>query len=386
MKKLVLCFLVISILCLNNVLALGIIPGLVKANFYPDFQTSLEYKVSDSASDDLEILVEGDLKDYITVDKSILKKGENSFNVNIHLPKTKEAIDPPGPQYTYIRVREKVDEELLNGAIGTAISIRGLILIQVPYPGKYIESTLYAKNANIGEPIQFELTVNSRGEEDLVMKPRIEIYSENDELIEVLNFSERPLKSQEKVELKKVLDTSNYLSGDYYAVSKIDYDTGISESRADFKVGDLVVNIGNYSDRIPIGGVQKFNLSISSGWNDKIDGAFAEVLFYDDSGEIIGDLRTAPTDISPWEERVIEGYFDTSNFKEGFYDANATILYYGRDRGESTSEILKVEFYKKSFNYLVWIVAPSGVLLVLGLIIYYLLRRNGGRNGRKSKK
>jgi hypothetical protein len=48
--------------------------------------------------------------------------------------------------------------------------------------------------------------------------PRIEIYSEQDELIETLDFKEREIKSQEQVTLEKVLDTADYGAGKYHAV------------------------------------------------------------------------------------------------------------------------------------------------------------------------
>ena len=78
----------------------------------------------------------------------------------------------------------------------------------------------------------------------------------------------------------------------------------------------------------------------------------------------------------PWEEKIITGFFDTRNFTKGFYDANITLIYYGKDKGRSTSEIVKVEFVEMIKPVLiVWIIVGIVILLIaVFLTKKYLLK------------
>ena len=364
MKKRALFLILITLFLISNISALRISPAKVEGNFEPGFETEIEYDVSSNLERELELFVSGELADYITLDKEkIFQKG--SFIASIKLP---NELDPPGPRKSYVSARELVDEELAGG-FGTAVVIQSVLIIHVPYPGKYLETGLKTHNVNLGEPVTFELEVISRGKEDVTMKPRIEIYSEYDELIEILYFKERIIESQEKIELKKVLNTTNYFSGDYYAVSKIDYDTRTAESRADFKIGELSIEIINHTRQIKIGELRKFEIEIVSGWNDKIDGAYGEVMILNGS-EKLSEFRTSPTDLNPWESKIITGYLDATDIPLGIYDADITVIYYGRDRGESTNKVVRIEFVKEEkTNYLV----IGGVIVITLLAILILI-------------
>jgi hypothetical protein len=369
MKKRVLFLFFLTLFLISNISALRISPARVDGNFNPGMEIELEYTVSSNLNRDLEVYVKGDLAEYVELSKNKLFK-EGTFTVKFELPDT---LDPPGLKRTIIGVRELVDEELAGG-IGTSVAIEASVNIFVPYPGKYLESDLRAHNVNLGEPITFELDVASRGKEDVTMKPRIEIYSEYGELIETLYFKERFIESQERVELIKIMNTTSYFSGDYYALSKVDYDTKTSESRTDFKIGELSIEIINYTKQILVGGLRKFEIEIVSGWNDRIDGAYGEVVILNGS-EKLTEFKTSPTDLSPWGSKIITGYLDATDIPLGVYDTDITVIYYGRDRGESTNKMVKVEFVEEEkTNYL--IIGGIIILAILAVVILIYIFKN----------
>ncbi len=367
--------------------ALRVTPAIIKINFKPNFEGNPGFSVTGQTDNKLELFIEGDLEEYMTLSKDSLPNTGGDFSVHIKLP---EELDRPGKHITYVGVREKPDEELLGGAIGTAVVIKSVIAVYVPYPGKYLETELKAHDANIGEPITFQLSVRSMGDENLIMKPTIEIYTEKGELVDTLYFREREIKSKEAIDLKKVLDTNGYVSGNYYAVSKVYYDDFVSESKTGFRIGELSVKILNYTKRIPIEGIQKFLVKIESGWNDRIDGAYAEVTIFNKSYEdfksgnldltnskILTKFRTSPTDLNPWQSETILGYVDTNGFVPGNYSSDITIIYYGRDKGKSTSEIVNVEFYEKESDLFFYLLAggiPLTLILIM-LILFFLTRK-----------
>lgn len=355
--------------------ALGIAPGKLEFNFQPGLEKTIHYEVFGADSEtEFELYIEGDLAEYIKLDKEKLI-GRGTFTAVLKLP---GYIEKPGKHRILIGAKEKFDEEALETMIGTAVDIRGVIDIHVPYPGKYLEMVLGSHNVNIGEPVQFELKITSKGEEDVDITPKIEIASE-EEIIETLYFANRILKSQEEIKLKKILDTTNYNPGNYNATAIVDYGKiAIAESK--FKIGDLVINVINYTQQISIGGLQKFNIEIESGWNDNIDGAYAEVFILNSSNTILS-FKTSSTSLTPWEKKNISGFFDSTDFTKGFYDANITIKYYGKDIGKISSKLVKVEFIEKPKQLLIWFIT-GGVIFLAGVVIF-LMKKNFLKYGKK---
>ena len=365
----------ISLFLINIVSALQIGPVKVEGNFKPNFETTINYKVSTYLDREIEIYAEGDLAEYVTFNTTKIYK-TGTVVATLKLP---ESIEPPGKKIIWVAAREIPEG---NSVMAITVAVRAAIIIFVPYPGKYLETSLGVGNVNVGEPIDVRLIAISRGDEDLIMNPRIEIYTEYDELIETLDFMERELKSGEKVELKK---TSNktYGAGRYYAISKINYGDRVAIDNSSFRVGELTINIANYSEEIIIGGLQPFWVGLESGWNDVIDGAFADITIFNSTRKF-AEFRTSPTNLDPFEFEWIKGYFDTTNLTEGTYKAKIDVTYYGRDRGKSTSKTVEFDLVEEEEEsnlmdilLIVGIIFLGGIILLIILIVIVMVVKNG---------
>jgi hypothetical protein len=376
--------LVIILIFLNTsfISAVRISPALVDGAFKPGLNISLTYTVTTPSNKNIEVSANGKLAEYISFSKTKIK-GQGSFEVFINIPEDLEL--EPGPHRTYIAAREEVDKELAS-AFKLQTVVQALIVFRVPYPGKYIETRLSANDVNAGDPVVFTLDLIGRGDEDVIMHPRIDVYSENDELIDTLYFKERELKSLEKVKLQKELDTVGHLSGDYYAVAVTEYGgKKPAEARTDFRLGELSIDILNYTKEIIIDGIKPFEIEIESGWNDLIDGAYADVTFYDPvSLQTISNFRTSPTDLDPWGKNVIYGFFNSSVFIPGTYEADINVIYYGRDRGESTSERVEVMFVakKETIDWKFWGVIIGAFIIIL-IVVFLATLKDEKRKKRK---
>lgn len=357
--------------------SLGVGPAKKEFNFKPGFEIEIEYKVSPGSNKNLVISAEGDLADYITFNKQRLPSTGGVFTATLKLP---DFLETPGRHRSFIKVLEEVDPELV-GFIGTSIAIKPVIDIYVPYPGQYLETSLSSEDVNIGEPVEFGLEVVSRGKEDVTAIPRIEIYNSEGSKVEDLFFSERTFPSQETISLKKFLDTFKFNPGNYKAVSFVDYG-GLAKSETDFRVGALTIEILNYSTDIPLNKLQKFEIEIQSGWNDNIDGAYAEVVFLNDTG-VLESFKTTTTSLIPWERKIIEGYLNTEQFSEGTYDANITVFYFGKNKGASSNKLVQVNFFKLKGLVVWYIVGGIGILIIIILLIIKFLRKNGKKKRKK---
>lgn len=379
MEKKVLNFLIILVFLLVLILevsALGGGPASVDINFQPNLEREISYFVRAAEGQELELIVSGELAEYVKLNKYKLK-GPGTFTAYIKLP---EEIDKPGRLKTSIAVKEKIDEELA-GVIGTSVTIRLNIYVHVPYPGRYIDVALRSSNVNVGENITFYLDIESKGTEILSIFPKIDINSE-EQFIESLLFDERTLRSQEKLGLKKELDTTGYNAGKYNATAFVDYGEGIAKANSNFRIGELIIYLLDYSKKIFIGDVRAFDLHIESGWNDPIDGAYAEVFFFNESAEF-ESFKTTSTDLTPWEKKTLTGYFDAGNFSAGIYNANVTLKYYGRERGMSTSEIIEVEFVNESNLMIILIIAGVIILIVTLVLVKKKYFKGDKKRGKK---
>lgn len=373
---------IIIIFLIQFISALGVIPAIVEEDFTPNLEKTILYKVSDT-SKEIKIYAQGDLAEYVSFDKEKLD-GRGEFIATLKLP---AEIKKPGKHRIFVVVEEIIekDEEVAGSVIGTSVVIKGVIDINVPYSGKYLEIFLNSQDVNAGEPVEFELDIISWGKEDVNVAPKIEIFSMPEQkYIETLYLKNREIKSRETISLKKTLDTSDYASGNYKAKAAVDYSDGIAEAESNFRIGELTIDILSHTKQIIIGGFQPFDIEIESRWNNKIDGAFAEVLVLNNS-EVLADFKTSSTSLNPWERKNITGFFDTTNFKEGIYNANITLTYYGKEVGKSSGKIVAVEFIKKGGDNLliaVWIL----VVLIIAAIIYILFGKYINKNAKKNKR
>jgi hypothetical protein len=359
--KRVFCLIMFLLLVNLSSASLGISPSRIRINFEPNVEKEFIFNIeTDNPEQELEAYAKGDLSEYVFFDREKIV-GSDSLIVILKFPNN---IFKPGDHEILIGVKEVVDTEVVS-AIGSVVAVQAPINIFVPYPGKYLEMVFKTHNVNVGEPINFYLKLMNQGKEDLSFTPIIDIFS-GDEKKQTISFDSRNLKSKESIELKKEFDTINYSSGKYKAIATIDYGE-VVKSEKEFRIGTLIVELIDYTREIPVGGINRFAVEIESGWNNKINGAHAEVVFLDTTGEFF-KFKTSPVDLLPWSRKTVEGFFDTSNFTIGKYKANITLTYYGEDSGKTLSEMVEVEFVEGS-NKLPWEI----ILIVVGIVLAVLL-------------
>jgi hypothetical protein len=365
---------------LNFSSALSVVPASISMNFVSGFEQTFDYQIFGAKPDKIySLYLKGDLAEYATLNKNELK-GDGTFKVTLSLP---NSLEKPGKNILHVGVKESVDDELGGDMIGTAVEIIVLVSVYVPYPGKYVEISFSSEDVNLGEPLDFKLEAINRGKENVTISPRIEIFSnQTQEKIETLYLEDRNLETTQKISLHKTMDTSKYISGRYNSKAVVEYggnSPSISESF--FRIGDLLINLKNYTNLVILDGkIQKFNIELESEWNDKIDGVYANVIFSNQTSEILS-FKTSSSELNPWEVRTITGYFDTNNFEEGKYNANITLFYYGKDVGKSSSKVVEVEFIKKSSSTLMIIlISLSVAVVIIGVFVVFLLK---GKKRRK---
>jgi len=342
--------------------SLGLTPALVQTDFEPGFSFLVNFNVVGAdSSQKLEVYAAGDFAQYVQFDKTNLT-GAEGFTAYINLPETAEK---PGKNKLFIRVREVVEA---GAGIGTRLEIGALVLIKVPYPGKYAEIKSFSINdANEGEPVNFNLEVESLGAEAVYVAPNIKVYA-NGEIVDEVNFGGRAVNPKTSEGFSKVSDKT-YRAGIYNATATVDYGKSIKQE-AIFRIGSQFVNITNWSSNFFVGKISEFSIDIESKWNDDISNVHAEVEVSKDSAQV-DFFRTPSIELKRWETASLKGFFSSEKLKKGVYQANISVIY----GSKKTEKFVDINVVNPPVNVklIIIIAAVCAVLILLVIIILYLL-------------
>ena len=343
--------------------SLGISPAIIEINFEPSKEQTITYSIlSDNPSAEIDIFIDGDLKEYVEIDKNYTV-GPSTFILTISFP---EKIEKPGINRISVGAKERPPE---NQFIGTAIDIRATIKVHVPYPGKYAEVNLNVGDANIGEQIPVEGHIISRGSEKINVDTSILFLDSENKLIEKMDFERINLSTNEEKYFRRYLDTTNYKAGDYKAELIAIHEGGKSNITDYFRIGSLFVNLTNLSKEIPSGGIQRIYLDVESRWNDVIDEVFADLNFT--NGIENYTIRTPSISLEKWEKNRIEGFIDTTKML-GEYNVTINLVY-----GEGSSLFFeKINVYKVSNKIKIILISIILTCLLIGGIYYFWKRKN----------
>lgn len=346
---------------------LGLYPALREYNFAPNEQMQVTYTVySDNPEKKISIYAEEDLANYTTFDKSYVIGG-GQFTVTLNLP---SSIDKPGRNKLFIVAEEEPDGDSF---IGTSIKLRALISVRVPYPGKYIEAGLNIPNVNIGEKVPVELKVTSRGADNVSVTPVITFYDSARNVVDSMSFDSVVLATNGEKYFRRYLENPDLKPDDYIAEANIDYETDEPMViNSTFRIGNLRVDVINFTQNLSAGELNKFFIRIKSNWNAPISNVYADVNV--SRGNYSNMFRTPPVDLAAFQERDLEGYIDTKGMSSGDYMSEIKLSYLG----QTTYYSGKVTLIGGSEFKIIWVAYGVGVgvlLAVLLIIIYFLIKR-----------
>ena len=165
------------------------------------------------------------------------------------------------------------------------------------------------------------------------------------------------------------LSTVGYTAGTYNAIATLNYDGKTKEDKKSFRIGELNIEIINYTKEFEKNKINKFDVKIESGWGNKIEGVYGEIKINNDT------IKTPNINLGPWDKKTITTYWDTNNVETGFYDAEIIIHYNGKTTIEKgkVSVIEKKEILTEipgviSFNTITVLVLIIILLIIIDII------------------
>jgi len=364
MVKRLLLLVVLILIPFVSASAIGISPAKFQIYFEPNLEKNFTFKASNSDAERVnEIYVRGDLAEYVTLSKDSFR-GFEAFTATLKLP---EKIDVPGKHRILIGVRE-LDNGDVVGGIGGLAAVQAPIDVLVPYPGRYVEADFHVNNVNKGENADFTLKVHNLGTESVIFRPKIEVY-EGEKLIETVFFKSDAVNSKELIIIEGEINSSDYKSGFYKILVTIDYGE-IIKLDDQFRVGELFVNITDYSHRFKAGQVNDFWMEIESLWNHRMRKVYGEITITDE-GETISEIRPGFVDLDHFEKKNLTSFFDAKEVREGKYIANLKVYY----EGESNHRLVNIYVEGEPKSHLWTIIGGTATffIIIIFIIIIYLV-------------
>lgn len=370
--------LVLFLILVHNVWAISINPAIITIEYFPNYEESFDFKTE--VQEGVEVYIDGSLSEYFTVEKNNIGV-DGTFTIKVKLP---DEIDNPGRNTVYIGLLEPHKG---GGMVSTRTSIRTPIIINVPYEGLYADITFYVSDLNVDETKQFSVTINNLGKKDIdKAKADITIFDADDNVVENLVTDEENVPSRSRKDLGVMFNASNHLPGVYSARADVTYDVLSKTIDKNFKIGSLNVEVFNYSKIFKEDTISNFFIIAESGWNDKIEGLYAEISILNGS-KVLSELKTPNYDIEPWERLEISTFWDNKGLGVGTYPIKMTLYYQGA-RTEEEGEIQIISAtddgkfsFDGIFNFTTLLVVFIVILVLVNVFI--LLRRKKKEKNKK---
>lgn len=357
---------------LNQVSAvIGVSPALYEVEFKPGLKQVFPFRFINDPDMVLQVYTEGDLAQYVEL-STVQITGAGGVNALLELP---DKIETPGTHYLFIGGRQV---GLVNSPGGLAIvgDARGVIMVKVPYEGKYATLDFGATSANAGHPIDLVLTIKNLGLEELLTGASVTIYSGENQPLQTVIFDVQKLVPNEVKVLTHTLDTSNYTAGRYRAVAEITYEDKTVNKEGFFRLGELYVNISNYTSVVARNKINQFDIIAESYWNDPIDQIYANV-----SIPAYNIRFTTPSSsITGFGKTTLSGFFDTTTVSEDTFQATIQLNY----GSKTTVKDVTISF-EKELNYLLVGLAIGAVLIAI-IALYLFIRARRLSNASENKK
>lgn len=309
------------------------------ADYYPGMDEDFTLCVRNSLNEEfpIDLEVEGTLKDYITLDENQLVLGPNEIvclKYNVRIP---DEVDFVGTQSSKIWAKQQ--DSSGSGVIQVLSNIHHKVSVRFPYPEKYVSFTVDSNDAEVGEPVVFDIEAKNLGEMDILSAyASLDIYGADDysNFIKNVQTGKRPIASMQTESFTARLETDGLKPGYYKAKVDMFYDGESTDKDELFRIGTLLIRVTNYTESAIAGKINPFSIELESLWNNEIDGVTGQITFDD----IQEKIDTKTISIKAWQKSTIDTFIDLRDDNAGEYIGRVRLEY--GNKTTDTEIVLKV--------------------------------------------
>jgi len=378
--------LILALILLNTTIVLGAGIGSNKltyqVEFSPNKQVEFEYQLITTSSQtmDYELYTTNEdeiypvppelrlnLTPYVRFEpielKNIAPKTNPRFKAIIQMP---ESFPIPGEHGVRACVQEGTGS---GGMVGSRSGACGRIIINIPYPGKYLIIALTAQDTDLGATVPVELFLNNRGLEDIKeITGTLYVYDENDNLVKTVPLEKTGLLSRERKTQKIFIDTIGLKPGEYRIKAEIKWDNGVEIKEAVFKIGAEKVELLEITKTYQNNTINPVEMKVKNNWNKKTENIYSVIKV---SGH---EIKTPTIELGAWQEGLLKTYWDTKGLEIGNYPAEITIHYNNKqDTYKETFTIIEQAIEKPEMQKVKMPISGLMITVIIVIIILIIL-------------
>jgi len=365
--------------------SIGISPDATYLKYEPLKEGNITIRILNTKNEAIEasLVFEGVFAKYFELDaksKRVAKDGITPFVISYKFP---YEPDSHGSNQVIVKVKEKSVD---SSGVAAIVSVISKIIVDVPYPDKYLEFNFKLDNANIAETAVASFNIQNRGEDNIfTVRPYFNVYSLNN-----LNESVKYYESEKMFSMTKDSNRNEIISfntseigiGEYYIESFLDYDGIISKPENDtFIVGYKDVNVINYTDILISGAIKEVDVYLRNEWNADVQNVYLQAYVEKEGSPISQKSFSHTVNMKALEVVKIPVFLDITNLIEGNYNLVLDIYYGGLVKQEKLP--LKI---KKGFEISPGMIAAIAIIILIVIDIgWMLLKKESVVNKDKSE-
>lgn len=389
-KKYSIVLIVILSLSLSSVSAIGLTPARSTVDFSPSLQKEMSFTIVNSEKKDLNVVVavQGELKDYVAIDTPnfFMSSQQETRQVNYRLSLPEEL--KPGARTAEIVVLQLPEQGSLSVTyVGAALAVINELVVNVPYPGKFIESELGIYGPDADGNFNFVLPLWNRGSFEIAEGgATIDIRCpEEGKVIATLGTERVSIGANQRKDVSSQW-TPKVQAGNCKALATITYDNEPSLNvEKIFEVGGNVLTLVNIeaADGFELGGIAEIQAVVRNNVQQSVEGVYLELDILDESGNVLANVKSPTQNVQPQEKTELPLYLNTKGFAEGTYDARLKMIY--GEGEESVNFQALIQESEMSFVGVGYVIAKpskknsdglSSMMIVLIILIAFLILIN----------
>lgn len=288
----------------------------------------------------VKISIGGEMGHYVTLPTPELNfradDGAKAVDFEVHLPE----FVPPGESKSTIIVEEDVASVSPN-TISSKIVLKHDILIQGPYPDKYVVAKLNFHES--GNDIRLVSEVENLGKKDIGNIQTIFYVNDKNQQAQVLETEQTSLSSKENKLLDAHLDRSLLELGEFEVSALTTYDDQKVEVVKKLVVGQPEVDITYFNKYFIAYAVNQYSLELLNKWNQQLENVFVDVDVKKE-GQKIDQFRTKSVDLEGEMAKRINDYLDATDKGPGKYTFDMAVNFWNLVRDDQKKFTFESEF------------------------------------------
>jgi hypothetical protein len=396
MKKLIIFFIIISVLLLPSLYGLGITPPTIRLEYEEGKIELLHFGIKNHRDIPINVKVEGvdgELTDYIQIsyeEISIPAGGIANIPFKLYM---NDSIQP-GRVTSKISVLDTTKNG--EGMFQVGVGVIGIITFFKPYPGIYPILSISAGNINEGEDLRFFVEISNKGLKklsDTTLTTRLR--SNDGTLIEKYNEQIQSIGGEESKKYSYIIPGKNLKSGAYTISVDYEYEDEIKKEIKGIQVGSYDILLEHYSKELYNSGITPVKMFVKSTWNEPLNDVYGTIKIKQKV------YRSLPINLAPFGEGIMTVYVDYDNFQLGeTYNANFTVHHEGNmfssfgdltvtEEDEDKEPVLEtptVTEEKEGFSLNITTLILIGAVVLLIVVNAFLLGQKSAHKEKNKKK